>query len=78
MALLRAELKGSGQVINLRREDGTVGTKVTGIYEGIIETAEDLTAPRLGDFGQGSLLFCMENKSLYVKNSSGEWEAILG
>ena len=74
MALLRTELKGAGSVVHQLRDDGSLGTKVTGIYEGIIETAEDLTLPRLAEYGPGSMVFCLGNKSLYIKNSSMEWE----
>ncbi|MBQ1734430.1 MAG: hypothetical protein II038_06075 [Lachnospiraceae bacterium] len=78
MALLRSELKGAGSVVHQLRDDGSLGTKVTGIYEGIIETAEDLTLPRLAEYGPGSMFFCLANKNLYSKNSTNEWEVITG
>ena len=76
MALLRTELKGAGSIVHQRREDGSLGTKVAGIYEGIIETTEDLTLPRLAEYAPGSMFYCLVNKSLYIKNSASEWEAI--
>ena len=78
MALLRTELKGAGSIVHQRREDGSLGAKVSGIYEGIIETTADLALPRLTKFAPGSLFFCLSNKSLYIKNSADEWEVISG
>ena len=78
MALLRTELKGAGSIVHQRREDGSLGTKLAGIYEGIIETTEDLALPRLAEYTPGSMFFCLANKSLYIKNSANEWEVISG
>ena len=76
MALLRAELRGAGSIVHQRREDGSIGTKVAGIYEGIIETTEDLALPRLAEYAPGSMFYCMGDKKLYIKNSSKEWVVI--
>ena len=76
MALLRAELKGAASLTNFRREDGSVGSKAVGLYDGVIEREADLSLPRLGDFAPGSLLFCLENGNLYIKSGGDEWEAV--
>ena len=76
MALLRTEQKGAGCVMNYRRGDGSLGTKVVGIYDGIIEKTADLSLSRLIEFAPGSMLYCMENRELYIKNSDEEWEAV--
>lgn len=78
MALLRTELKGAGSIIHQRREDGSLGTRVAGIYEGIIETTEDLALPRLAEYAPGSMFYCMDDKKLYIKNSAEEWVVIRG
>ena len=69
MALIRSELKGAGSVVHQLRDDGSLGTKVTGIYEGIIETAEDLTLPRLAEYGPGSMFFCLANMEWFWRAS---------
>ena len=71
MALLRAELKGAASLTNFRREDGSVG-----LYDGVIEREADLSLPRLGDFAPGSLLFCLENGDLYIRDGAGAWKAV--
>ena len=76
MALLRTELKGAGSIVHQRREDGSLGTKVAGIYEGIIETTEDLALPCLAEYAPGSMFYCLEDKSLYIKNSRSSWEEV--
>lgn len=76
MALLRAELKGEGR-INYRKQVGEEPKPgILGLYEGIIETASDLALPRLESFDPGSMLYCMGNDSIYVKNSQGSWTAL--
>ncbi len=76
MALLRTELKGAGSIVHQRREDGSLGTKFVGVYEGIIEAPEDLGLPRLAEYAPGSMFYCMGDKKLYIKNSSKEWVVI--
>lgn len=76
MALLRAELKGEGR-INYHRQAGEAPKPgVLGLYEGIIEAAADLALPRLESFDPGSMLFCMENGKIYIKNSQDVWTAL--
>lgn len=76
MAILRAELRGKGSIINQRREDGSIGMRSVGVYEGIIEAAEDLSLPRLGDYAPGSMFYCLADNRLYIKNSRNEWEVV--
>ena len=76
MALLRAELKGTGRLNYRKQAGGEPEAAVTGIYEGIVEAAADLALPRLGSFDPGSLLYCLENGGIYVKNSQGSWVAL--
>lgn len=78
MAILRAELKGKETFTHTRRADGTLGTRVLGVYDGIIETAADLALPRTEDFAPGSLLFCLDDQGLYIKNSAGQWQGVTG
>ena len=76
MALLRSELKGAGSAVRQRREDGSLGTRVSGIYEGILETPEDLALERLEDYAPGSMFYCLADKGLYIKTSRGAWEEV--
>lgn len=67
MALIRAEQQGS--------------RPVSQVYDGIVETAADLTAlaglPEPGSAGRrigpGSLMFCLADGRLYAKKSDGTW-----
>ena len=70
MALIRAEQRGS--------------RPLSRIYDGIVESAADL-APLAGvpapgasgrALGPGSLLYCLETQSIYVKRSDGSWEEV--
>lgn len=76
MALLRAELKGEGRINYHRQAGESPKPGVLGLYEGIIEAAADLALPRLESFDPGSMLFCMENDKIYIKNSQGVWTAL--
>ncbi len=76
MALLRAELKGEGRINYHRQAGADPKPGILGLYEGIVETASDLTLPRLESFDPGSMLYCMENNSIYIKNSQGVWTAL--
>ncbi|MBR4657457.1 MAG: hypothetical protein IKO68_13075 [Oscillospiraceae bacterium] len=78
MAILRAELQGKGSIVNQRRADGSIASSSAGVYEGIVETATDLSLPRLADFAPGSMFYCMGDKKLYIKNSACEWVVIRG
>lgn len=45
-------------------------------YDGIVETAADLTAePRLAEMSPGSLMYCLGDGKLYAKTAAGSWEA---
>lgn len=76
MAILRKELVGRGFVSHHTRPGGTLESKVHGIYDGIVETAQDLSQPRSADFDPGSMMFCLDDRCLYVKTSSGSWEGV--
>lgn len=76
MALLRAESKGKEIIRQVPRSDGSLDTRASGVYDGIIETAEDLALPRIGDFAPGSMLYCLSNQSIYIKNSHGLWQGV--
>ncbi|MBQ1409959.1 MAG: hypothetical protein IIY94_01600 [Oscillospiraceae bacterium] len=73
MALLRAELKGEGRLTYHKQDGGQPKAEIVGIYEGIVENNEDLALPRLEAFDPGSMLYCMEDDSIYIKNSQGSW-----
>ncbi len=76
MALLRAELKGTGRINYHKREGENPEAGILGIYEGIIENESDFALPRLESFDPGSMLYCMENDGFYIKNSRGSWVAL--
>lgn len=76
MALLRAELKGEGRMVYQKQAGTQPKPETLGLYEGIIETTSDLSLPRLATFDPGSMLYCMGNNSIYIKNSQGAWTAL--
>lgn len=78
MSILRAELQGTGTRSHYTREDGRLGTRVSGIFDGIVETEADLDLPATADFEPGSLMLCLANKHVYVKNSQERWEEVSG
>ena len=75
MSLLRAELIGKGNITKYSLNDGSLGVKFSGVYDGIIESVNDLSLPRLIEFSPGSLMYCLADKGVYVKTPSGSWEA---
>lgn len=76
MALLRAELKGEGRTVYQKQSGGQPKPETLGLYEGIVETTSDLALPRLASFDPGSMLYCMEDDGIYIKNSQGVWTAL--
>lgn len=76
MALLRTELQGLGRTICQKLADGTSSTITCGIYDGIVETAEDLTDDRCTEFDPGSIMLCLANCSFYVKGGDGTWSVL--
>ncbi len=78
MALLRAELKGEGRTVYQKQAEAQLKPETLGLYEGIIETTSDLTLSRLTSFDPGSMLYCMEDDGVYIKNSQGVWTALNG
>lgn len=76
MAILRTELVGRGFVSHHARPGGAPESRARGIYDGIVETAQDLFLPRNADFAPGSLMFCMADRCVYVKTGGGSWEAV--
>lgn len=76
MAILRAELKGKAITTHHTQEGGNVRSRVHGVYEGIVETTDDLTLPRTEDFDPGSIMLCLADNSLYIKTSLNQWEEI--
>ena len=44
------------------------------IYDGIVETAADLTGEaRLAEMSPGSLMYGLADGKVYAKNAAGEW-----
>ena len=76
MAIIRAELKGEGRGIHVPQEGDTLRSRLCGTYEAVVELASDLSLPRTADFDPGSVAYCLENHSFYVKNSQKQWETI--
>lgn len=76
MSLLRAELRGNGNIVKCSSDNSSFGVRFSGIYEGIIEHANDLSLPRLSGFSPGSLMICLDDGKLYCKVASGEWKEI--
>ncbi|MBR6413810.1 MAG: hypothetical protein IKS21_04270 [Oscillospiraceae bacterium] len=76
MAIIRAELKGEGRLMHTPQAGNTVCSRVCGTYEAVVELASDLSLPRTADFDPGSVAYCLENHSFYVKNSQKQWETI--
>ena len=76
MAILRAELKGKGKTIHQTAEGGAIRSSVRGVFEGIVETTADLSLPEAGRCDAGSIMLCLADYSLYVKNSLCQWEAM--
>ena len=74
MAIIRAELKGEGRVIHVPQEGDTLRSRLCGTYEAVVETREDLALPRTEGFDPGSVLYCLEDESFYVKTSRNQWE----
>lgn len=77
MAILRAELKGKGITTQYKNASGSLSTRVHGIYEGIIEIVDDLALSKTADYDPGSILLCLANQKLYIKNSLGQWEEVI-
>lgn len=76
MAILRAQLQGGGAAVHSIGADGKLKSAVLGVYDGIIEAAADLQLERCGDFGPGSLLYCLADGQVYVKTGQGQWEGV--
>ena len=76
MAIIRAELKGEGRLIHTPQAGDTVRSRLCGTYEAVVELAADLSLPRTEDFDPGSVAYCLENHSFYVKNSNRQWETM--
>lgn len=41
--------------------------------DGIIETTDDFSTPRLTAAAPGSLMYCLADGKLYCKTANGEW-----
>ncbi len=76
MSILRAELKGKGTIVHHLQEGTNLCSKCSGVYDGIIESAADLGLSRTGDFLPGSMLLCLSNGKIYVKDSSNQWQEV--
>lgn len=76
MAIIRASVMGAGSTVHQKQEDGSLRSRVRGIYEGIMEAPEDLSAPQTADYAPGSMLYCLGSKKLYIKNSREQWEEV--
>lgn len=75
MAILRTTLIGDGTVIQ-NREDGILRSRTCGVYDGIVESASDLSLSRAEDFAPGSLMLCLEDQKLYIKNGKSLWQEV--
>ena len=76
MAILREELQGTGTERYRQTEDGKLVSETYGIYDGIAESASDLTAAQTARYQPGSMVYCLSEQSLYVKNGGGLWEEV--
>lgn len=74
MSILRAELKGKGTIVHHLQDGINLYSKCSGVYDGIIESTADLGLPRVKDFLPGSMLLCLANGKIYVKDSSNQWQ----
>lgn len=50
-------------------------TSAANCYDGIIETASDLSDQMLVPATPGSLMYCQDDGKVYLKMSDGSWEA---
>ncbi len=75
MAILRAQLTGSGRTVH-RQEGAAIRSVLRGVFEGIAETPADLELPQTADYDPGSLFYCLSDGGLYVKNSLEQWEEV--
>ena len=73
MAILRATQIGNGTTIQYREGD-MLRSRTCGVCDGIVENASDLSLPRAEDFAPGSIMLCLADRKLYVKNSSNQWQ----
>ena len=76
MAIINTRLQGSGTVFHYTGEDGSKQSRTCGIYEGIVESPEDLSDARTASFTPGSLMFCIADGGVYVKGSDGIWKDV--
>ena len=60
MAILRRELQGRAAVTNL--------------FDAICEEITDMQSDEAGRWVPGSLMYCAEDKSVYLKGADGTWE----
>lgn len=61
MAIIRRELQGRAAVTNL--------------FDGICEATADLQSDEAGRWVEGSILYCLANEKVYIKQSDGTWAA---
>ena len=61
MAIIRRELQGRAAVTNL--------------FDGICETTADLQSDEASRWVEGSILYCLANAKVYIKQSDGTWAA---
>lgn len=45
----------------------------TNCLDGIIETTDDFSTPRMAAAAPGSLMYCLADGKIYCKTASGEW-----
>ena len=76
MAILMTQLLGRGTVSHRKNEQGDLLTAAKGVFEGIAEASSDLTPEQTAACAPGSMMYCLQEHSVYVKSGSGHWEVI--
>ena len=76
MAILRTELQGRGVASHSLTESGQLKSVCVGICVGIAVAVADLTAAQTASYAPGSMMYCLAEKSVYVKTGSGTWEEV--
>lgn len=76
MAIIRSELRGCARTVIQQAENGSITANSLGVYDGIVETPEDLNDPACDRLDMGSLMLCLSEQTIYVKGGDNTWIAI--
>lgn len=76
MAILRAELTGRGTVSHHKNGYGALASVTGGIYDILAEAPTDLEEEASAAYAPGSMAYCLQTDSLYVKLSDGRWTEV--